>query len=223
MIFKQNVLKEEKIKFLSVVIGVLVSYIAILVIGLIKNENPKLLVFLSIIFLPILILMILIWFKYLEWYCIYDDHIEVRNIYGKKKLSINLSNDKFLIYVDDIKLIDIKSNKNKNDLINLDFQVSNILNNYQGSVVLTKFDNNKGSFLFSFKDTNNNDVSAEIKMDLVFGDIKSNEFDYTDAVLIDDITEDELLDIKNNLFNAIWDQVSNPEETVNNNNEEPSN
>lgn len=149
------------------------------------------------------------------------------NIYGKKKLSINLSNDKFLIYVDDIKLIDIKSNKNKNDLINLDFQVSNILNNYQGSVVLTKFDNNKGSFLFSFKDTNNNDVSAEIKIDLVFGDIKGNEFDYTDAVLIDDITEDELLDIKNNLFNAIWDQVSNPEETVNNNNnnnnEEPSN
>lgn len=146
------------------------------------------------------------------------------NIYGKKKLSINLSNDKFLIYVDDIKLIDIKSNKNKNDLINLDFQVSNILNNYQGSVVLTKFDNNKGSFLFSFKDTNNNDVSAEIKMDLVFGDIKGNEFDYTDAVLIDDITEDELLDIKNDLFNAIWDQVSNPEETVNNNNnEEPSN
>lgn len=145
------------------------------------------------------------------------------NIYGKKKLSINLSNDKFLIYVDDIKLIDIKSNKNKNDLINLDFQVSNILNNYQGSVVLTKFDNNKGSFLFSFKDTNNNDVSAEIKMDLVFGDIKGNEFDYTDAVLIDDITEDELLDIKNNLFNAIWDQVSNPEEIVNNNNEEPSN
>ena len=146
------------------------------------------------------------------------------NIYGKKKLSINLSNDKFLIYADDIKLIDIKSNKNKNDLINLDFQVSNILNNYQGSVVLTKFDNNKGSFLFSFKDTNNNDVSAEIKMDLVFGDIKGNEFDYTDAVLIDDITEDELLDIKNNLFNAIWDQVSNPEETVNNNNnEEPSN
>ena len=40
------------------------------------------------------------------------------NIYGKKKLSINLSNDKFLIYVDDIKLIDIKSNKNKSDLIN---------------------------------------------------------------------------------------------------------
>lgn len=85
MIFKQNVLKEEIIKFLIGVIGVLAIYIAIIVIGLTTEENPKLLLFgLSIIFFPILILMILIGFKYLEWYCIYDDHIEVRNIYGKK-------------------------------------------------------------------------------------------------------------------------------------------
>ena len=132
------------------------------------------------------------------------------NIYGKKKVSINLSDDKLLIYVDDIKLIDIKSNKNKNDLINLDFQVSNILNNYQGSLILTKLDNNKGGFLFSFKNTNNNDTNAEIKMNLTFGESKNNDFDYTDAVLVDDITEDELTDIKNNLINAIWDQVSSP-------------
>ena len=85
MIFKQNVLKEEIIKFLIGVIGVLTIYIAIIVIGLIIEENPKfLLLSLSFIFIPILILMILIGFKYLEWYCIYDDHIEVRNIYGKK-------------------------------------------------------------------------------------------------------------------------------------------
>ena len=85
MIFKQSVLKEEIIKFLIVVIGVISIYIAILVIGLITEEDPKLMVFgLSIIFIPILITMILIGFKYLEWYCIYDDHIEVRNIYGKK-------------------------------------------------------------------------------------------------------------------------------------------
>ena len=85
MIFKQNVLKEEIIKFLIVVIGVLTIYISIIVIGLITEENPELLLFsLSIIFIPILILMILIGFKYLEWYCIYDEHIEVRNIYGKK-------------------------------------------------------------------------------------------------------------------------------------------
>ena len=85
MVFKQSVLKEEIIKFLIVVIGVISIYIAILVIGLITEEDPKLMVFgLSIIFIPILISMILIGFKYLEWYCIYDDHIEVRNIYGKK-------------------------------------------------------------------------------------------------------------------------------------------
>ncbi len=85
MIFKQNVLKEEIIKFLIVVIGVLTIYISIIVIGLITEENPELLLFsLSIIFIPILILMVLIGFKYLEWYYIYDDHIEVRNIYGKK-------------------------------------------------------------------------------------------------------------------------------------------
>lgn len=84
MVFKQSVLKEEIIKFLIVVIGVISIYIAILVIGLITEEDPKLMVFgLSIIFIPILISMILIGFKYLEWYCIYDDHIEVRNIYGK--------------------------------------------------------------------------------------------------------------------------------------------
>lgn len=85
MIFKQNVLKEEIIKFLIVVIGVITIYISIIVIGFITEENPELLLFSSsIIFIPILISMILIGFKYLEWYCIYDDHIEVRNIYGKK-------------------------------------------------------------------------------------------------------------------------------------------
>ena len=85
MIFKQNVLREEIIKFLIGVICPLTSYIAIIVIGLITEENPKLLLLvLSIIFIPILILIILIGFEYLEWYYIYDDHIEVRNIYGKK-------------------------------------------------------------------------------------------------------------------------------------------
>ncbi len=43
MIFKQNVLKEEIIKFLIGVIGVLAIYIAIIVIGLTTEENPKLL------------------------------------------------------------------------------------------------------------------------------------------------------------------------------------
>lgn len=141
------------------------------------------------------------------------------NIYDKKRLSINLSDNKLLIYVDDIKLIDLKSNKNKNDLINLDFQVSNILNNYQGSLIFTKYDNNKGNFLFSFKDTNNNDISMEIKMDLSFGENKDNTFDYTDAILLDDITEDEIKDMKNKLINAIWEPVNGHDNTTNNDTE----
>ena len=86
MIFKQNVLKEEILKILIVVIGGgLIPYIALIIISLIREENPEfVLLFFSIIFIPILILMILMGFIYLEWYCIYDDHIEVRNIYGKK-------------------------------------------------------------------------------------------------------------------------------------------
>ena len=86
MIFKQNVLKEEILKFLSGVIGGgLIPYIALIIIALTREENPEFaLLFFSIILIPILILMILMGFIYLEWYCIYDDHIEVRNIYGKK-------------------------------------------------------------------------------------------------------------------------------------------
>ena len=61
MIFKQNVLREEIIKFLIGVIGVFIIYISIIIVGLITEENPKLLLLcLSIIFIPILILMILI-------------------------------------------------------------------------------------------------------------------------------------------------------------------
>lgn len=92
MIFKQNILKEEKTKFLIGVVSILVIYIAIIAIGLIAKENLKLLVFgASIIFLPIFILTILIGLKYLEWYYIYDDHIEVRNIFGKKN-SVTFNN-----------------------------------------------------------------------------------------------------------------------------------
>ena len=134
MIFKQNVLKEEIIKFLIGVILVLTIYIAIIVIGLITQENPKLLLFgLSIIFFPILILMILIGLKYLEWYCIYDDHIEVRNIYGKKnsvffnnvssveEVEINLTNRgmKKMFYI----FNDVR--KNNSNIFNINYCYNN--------------------------------------------------------------------------------------------------
>ena len=150
MIFKQNVLREEIIKFLIVVIGVFTIYIAVIVIGLITEENPKLLLFgLSIIFIPILIFITLIGFKYLEWYCIYDDHIEVRNVYGKKnsvffnkvfsveEVEINLTNrgmkKKFYIFNDGRKnnsnIFNINSCYN-NKKFNLKIYKTNKLENY---------------------------------------------------------------------------------------------
>ena len=111
MIFKQNVLKEEILKFLIVVIGGgLIPYIALIIISLIREENPEfVLLFFSIIFIPILILMILMGFIYLEWYCIYDDHIEVRNIYGKKN-SVFFNN---VSSVEEIEIILITRGKKK--------------------------------------------------------------------------------------------------------------
>lgn len=150
MIFKQNVLKEEIIKFLIVVIGVLTPYITIIVIGLITEENPKLfLLSFSIIFVPMLVLIILVGFIYLEWYCIYDDHIEVRNIYGKKnsvffnnvstveEIEINLTNrgmkKTFYIFNDGRKnnsnIFNINSCYN-NKKFNLKIYKTNRLENY---------------------------------------------------------------------------------------------
>lgn len=85
MIFKQKVLKEEKIKFVIVIACVTILYVFISIISLIKNYEVKFLILLFLVIsLPIFLLLILIGLKYLEWYYIYDDHIEVRNIYGVK-------------------------------------------------------------------------------------------------------------------------------------------
>ena len=85
MIFKQNVLKEEKIKFGIVMSAVTVPYIAlIIVLGFLYRSEWMFLVVLTLIFLPIWLLMLLIGFKNIERFCIYDDHIDVRTIYGIK-------------------------------------------------------------------------------------------------------------------------------------------
>lgn len=85
MIFKQKVLKEEKIKFGILISCVAVPYIAIVIINFINQYKIKPLVtLLIIIILPILLLIIFIGIKNLEWYYIYSDHIETRNLYGLK-------------------------------------------------------------------------------------------------------------------------------------------
>ena len=85
MIFKQKVLKEEKIKFEIGMLAVTVPYIAlIIVLGFLYRSEWIPIVVLTLIFLPIYLLMLLIGFDNLEYFCIYDDHIDVRTIYGIK-------------------------------------------------------------------------------------------------------------------------------------------
>ena len=85
MIFKQKVLKEEKIKFGILIVCIAVPYVAIAIINFINQYEINFLVtFLIIIILPILLLIIFIGINNLEWYYIYNDHIEARNLYGIK-------------------------------------------------------------------------------------------------------------------------------------------
>ena len=65
--------------------AVTVPYIALIIIfGFLYRSERMFLVVLTLIFLPIWLLMLLIGFKNIEWFCIYDDHIDVRTIYGIK-------------------------------------------------------------------------------------------------------------------------------------------
>ena len=71
MIFKQKVLKEEKIKFGILIVCIAVPYVAIAIINFINQYEIKFLVtFLIIIILPILLLIIFIGINNLEWYYI---------------------------------------------------------------------------------------------------------------------------------------------------------
>lgn len=87
MIFKQGVLKEEKIKFIIVLSCVLIPFIALMILNLLDNENIRLSkVFLLVLYLPILFLFVLLGLRNLEWYYIYNDKIEARNIFGIKNI-----------------------------------------------------------------------------------------------------------------------------------------
>ena len=87
IIFKQGVSKEEKIKFFSVISCVAIPYVVIIIINAMYQYDMKaLIVFLLMCFFPLFVLTILMGMNYLEWYCIYDDRIEVRCPFGKKNV-----------------------------------------------------------------------------------------------------------------------------------------
>lgn len=128
MIFKQKVLKEEKIKLGIIISCVVIPYVAIAIINFINQYNFRMFITIFLIALfPILIIILLIGFKNLEWYIVYNNKIEVRNIYGIKnivfydsvlfieELEFNLTtrgmNKKFYIFND--------GRKNNNSIFNI--------------------------------------------------------------------------------------------------------
>ena len=87
MIFKQGVLREEKIKFFVGIIGVFVPYSVIISIALMCLHEIRILItFLLILFLPLFFLVLLFSLMNLEWFHIYDDRIEARYIFGIKNI-----------------------------------------------------------------------------------------------------------------------------------------
>ena len=104
MIFKQKVLKEEKIKLLIVTICSVLPLVVIIVYALIRREDFKSIMAVIVMFLPIYFLLALLGLRYLEYYCVYADHIEVRNVYGIVN-SVYFSN---VLFVEEVEINLIK-------------------------------------------------------------------------------------------------------------------
>lgn len=85
MIFKQCVLREEKIKLSIILTCVSIPLLFLILFALLNNENAEMLItFLLICCFPIYITMLLIGVINLEWFCVYEDRIEVKCLFGTK-------------------------------------------------------------------------------------------------------------------------------------------
>lgn len=97
MIFKQGILKEEKIKFAIVLACALIPLTALIILGLLNNDNIRLLMTFALIFyFPIFLLSVFWGAINLEWFYVYDDRIEVKYIFG----------DKNIVYYDEILFVE---------------------------------------------------------------------------------------------------------------------
>lgn len=131
-------------------------------------------------------------------------------INGNSKISITKSADKLLIYKDDIKVLDIKYSMNKDKT--LDFQFSNIINNYQGSIILKDVDSTKKEMIFSIKDTNKSDINLEVTMNIKRSKTYQEVMDLTDATYYRDITEEDQENIRNTISNILFNEEKSLEE-----------
>ena len=131
-------------------------------------------------------------------------------INGNAKINITKSDDKLLIYKDDIKVLDIKYSENKDKT--WDFQISNIINNYQGSIVLKDVDSTTKEMIFSIKDTNKSDINLEVTMDIKSPKTYQEGMDLTDATYYRDITEEDQENIRNTISDILFNEEKSLEE-----------
>lgn len=131
-------------------------------------------------------------------------------INGNSKINITKSDDKLLIYKDDIKVLDIKYSENKDKT--WDFQISNIINNYQGSIVLKDVDSTTKEMIFSIKDTNKSDINLEVTMNIKSPKTYQEGMDLTDATYYRDITEEDQENIRNTISDILFNEEKSLEE-----------
>ena len=94
----------------------------------------------------------------------------------------------------------------------LDFQFSNIINNYQGSIILKDVDSTKKEMIFSIKDTNKSDINLEVTMNIKRPKTYQEVMDLTDATYYRDITEEDQENIRNTISNILFNEEKSLEE-----------
>ena len=98
MIFRQKILKEEKIKFAILNLCVTLPWIILIFVSLRSKEEFKTMVgFTLIAYLPLFILSLILSLKNLEWYDVFEDRIEAKGIGGIK----NIVYFKDVIYIEE--------------------------------------------------------------------------------------------------------------------------
>ncbi len=95
VIFKQDIMKEEKLKFIFMLFMAAIPVIAVYFIVLFTNDDMNLFFTMSLFYFPIFLAMILLALKDLEWALVYSDRIEVRNVWGLKN-SVSFSDIAFV-------------------------------------------------------------------------------------------------------------------------------
>ncbi len=97
VIFKQGILKEEKNRWISGFAIILVLPIILLVSVIIRQEFDKYFMFFVLVVLgPQFFLIAVSCATSMEWFCIYEDRIEVRNLFRVKNV----------VYYDRVKFVE---------------------------------------------------------------------------------------------------------------------